>query len=434
MEIINRTPVSATQPDTVAVPTSQTRSLPFLIGLGLFGLGLTATLNILDPFIYTEKVRLLAPPALKNSTLSLITITTLVVAFFVQPLVGQWSDRSRTRWGRRFPFLLAGVIGLTLALVLVVSAESLWLLLLAVALVSLSSNTIQGPWQALVPDRVPATQHGTMAGLKTVLESIGVVIGVGLAGFTLARGYLWAAPLAVIGLLWLILWLTSRLLQTPAAEIFSTRLDSPLALLKLNLSHLPPAFPWWMANRLLFWAAAVSVRTFLLNYLEDVLGLSPAETQALSSQVILVLGAGIFLLVLPAGVIADRVGRRPLLVIAGLLAAVGAVLFIFVRDVNLLFVAGGFIAAGAGIFASASWALATDIVPQGEGALYLGLANIATVVGSITGRLGGPLIDGLNSLTATTTVGYLAVFGLAALFFVGSSAVVLKIQERKEGN
>lgn len=434
MEIINRTPVAVTQPDTAAVLALETRSLPFLIGLGLFGLGLTAALNILDPFIYTEKVRMLAPPALKNSTLSLITITTLVVAFFVQPLVGQWSDRSQTRWGRRFPFLLAGVIGLSLALILVVSAESLWLLLVAVALVSLSSNTVQGPWQALVPDRVPAAQHGTMAGLKTVLESIGVVIGVGLAGFTLARGNLWAAPLAMIGLLWLILWLTSRLLQTPAAEIFSARLDSPLALLKFNLSHLPPAFPWWMANRLLFWAAAISIRTFLLNYMEDVLGLSPAETQALSSQVILVLGAGVFLLVLPAGAIADRVGRRPLLVIAGLLAAVGAVLFIVTRDVNLLFVAGGFIAAGAGIFASASWALATDIVPKDEGALYLGLANIATVIGSITGRLGGPLIDGLNTLTGTTTVGYLVVFGLAALFFVGSSVVVLKIEERKEGN
>jgi MFS family permease len=185
-----------------------------------------------------------------------------------------------------------------------------------------------------------------------------------------------------------------------------------------------------MVNRLLFWAAAISIRTFLLNYMEDVLGLSPAETQALSSQVILVLGAGVFLLVLPAGAIADRIGRRPLLVLAGLLATVGAVLFIFARDVNWLFVAGGLIAAGAGIFASASWALATDIVPKSEGALYLGLANAATVLGSIAGRLGGPLIDGVNGLTHTTTVGYLVVFGLAALFFMGSSLVVLKIRER----
>jgi MFS family permease len=430
MEITSQELQNRVQLDT---PSSlETRSLPFLVGLGLFGLGLTATLNILDPFMYTEKVRLLAPPALKNSTLSLITITSLVVALFAQPLVGQWSDRSRTRWGRRAPFLLAGVIGLTLALALVVAAHNLWLLLLAVILISLSSNMIQGPWQALVPDRVPVLQHGTMAGLKTVLEATGAVIGVGLAGLTLAQGNLWAAPLAVLGLLWLILWLTLQALrQGPATNAAppSSTFENPLALFKLNLSHLPPALPWWMANRFLFWAAAVSMRTFLLNYLQDVLNLSPAETQALSSRIILLLGAGVFLLVLPAGAVADRIGRRPLLITAGLLAAAGAMLFIFLRDVNLLFLAGGLLAAGAGIFTSASWALATDIVPKGEGALYLGLANAATVLGSISGRLGGPVIDGLNGLTGTTTAGYMVVFGLAVLFFAGSSLAVLKIQE-----
>lgn len=426
-------PKSEIQVDVVSAPSLETRSLPFLVGLGLFGLGLTAALNILDPFIYTEKVRLLAPPALKNSTLSLITITSLVVALFAQPLIGQWSDRSQTRWGRRVPFLLAGVIGLTLALTLVVGAHNLWLLLLAVILISLSSNTVQGPWQALVPDRVPVSQHGTMAGLKTVLEATGAVIGVGLAGVTLAQGNLWAAPLAVVGLLWLILWLTLQTLrQGPAASVAppSPTFENPFALFRLNLSHLPPALPWWMANRFLFWAAAISMRTFLLNYMQDVLNLSPAETQALSSRIILLLGAGVFLLVLPAGALADRIGRRPLLVAAGLLAAAGAVLFIFLRDVNLLFLAGGLLAVGAGIFTSASWALATDIVPKEEGALYLGLANVATVLGSIHGRLGGPVIDGLNGLTGTTTAGYMVVFGLAVLFFVGSSVAVLKIKEK----
>lgn len=433
MEITHQTPPIQAQTEIDRVPGLGTRSLPILIGLGLFGLGLAATGNILDPFIYNEKVRLLAPPALKNSTLSLITITSLLVALFVQPLVGRWSDRSQTRWGRRAPFLLAGLVGLSLGLAIVVEAQSLWLLLLAVVLVSTSSNTIQGPWQALVPDRVPVSQHGTMAGIKTVLEATGSVMGVGLAGLTLAQGHLWAAPLTILALLWFIFWLTLQTLrQGPAAAVTppSTPFDSPLALFKLRLSHLPPGLPWWMANRFLFWAAAISIRTFLLNYLQDVLNLSPAETQALSSRIILLLGAGIFLLVLPAGAIADRIGRRPLLLVAGLLAALGAVVFIFLRDVHWLFLAGGLIAAGAGIFTSASWALATDIVPKGEGALYLGLANAATVLGSISGRLGGPVIDGMNELTGTSTAGYMVVFGLAALFFLGSSVAVLKIKER----
>ena len=356
------------------------------------------------------------------------------MALVVQPFVGRWSDRARSRWGKRAPFLIGGVIGLSLALGLVVAATDLWLLIVAVICVSASSNTIQGPWQALVPDRVPVSQHGTMAGIKTLLEAMGVVVGVTLVGITVAQGNLWAAPLVVMGLLWLILGVTlSTLRQSPALTESPSwaKPQSLFALLKVNISHLPPAFPWWMLNRFLFWVAAIAIRTFLLNYMEDVLNLSLAEAEALSSRISLLLGIGVILLVLPAGAVADRIGRRPLLITAGLLAATGAVLFIFLRDLNLLFIAGGLIASGAGIFASASWALATDIVPKNEGALYLGLANAATVLGSISGRLGGPLIDGLNQLTHTTTMGYLVIFGLAALFFVGSSATVLKIREVK---
>jgi hypothetical protein len=95
----------------------------------------------------------------------------------------------------------------------------------------------------------------------------------------------------------------------------------------------------------------------------------------------------------------------------------------------LLFVAGGLIAVGAGIFASASWALATDLAPTGEGAQYLGLANVATVLGSIGGRLGGPLIDGVNQLAGSVALGYTVVFAIAALFFAGSSLAVLMITE-----
>ena len=168
----------------------------------------------------------------------------------------------------------------------------------------------------------------------------------------------------------------------------------------------------------------------MLNYMEDVLSLSLAEAQALSGRLVVVLLLGVLLLTLPAGVVADRIGRRPLLIAAGFMAAAGAVLFLFLRDINLLFVAGGLIAVAAGIFASASWALATDLVPGAEGAQYLALANAATVLGSIGGRLGGPLIDGVNHLSGTLTIGYLLVFALAALFFAGSSGVVLKIPEK----
>ncbi len=422
-------------------PVSEKRTLPFLMVIGLFGLGLGFTLNVLDPFLYTQKSRLLAPPELKNTVLSFITIMSLLVALGVQPLVGRWSDQTHSRWGKRAPYLTGGAIGLAFALFFIVVADRLWLLVLAAMLASASSNTTQGAWQALIPDRVPEQQHGTAAGVKTILEMIGVIAGVAVVGSALGQGQLWAAPLAAASLFFVILLITLATLRKSsplvAREIVFEQNESkpPVANSRFAarsffysiMRNMPPTFPWWMLNRFLFWSAAISIRTFMLNYMEDVLGMSLTEAQALSSRLFIVLGIGVFLLALPAGAIADRVGRRPLLVAAGLMAAGGTTLFVLTREIPMLFVAGAFIAGGAGIFASASWALATDLAPATEGALYLALANGATVVGSIGGRLGGPLIDGLNYLSQSHTVGYTVVFGLAALFFVGSSGVVFKM-------
>jgi MFS family permease len=426
-------------------PAQKNRSIPFLIVVGLFGLGLGFLLNTLDPFIYTEKVRLLAPPSLKNTALSFITIITLIVALVTQPLIGRRSDRTRSRWGRRAPYLSGGVVSLSFSLVLLVATDNWWLFTGAAMLIAISSNTVQGAWQALIPDQVPESQHGTAAGIKTLLEIIGVIAGVTLVGESLARGNLWTAPLTATGLFWGILLITLSTLsqsadrrgsEPPLGDRLASQhqdegLNTSTPLAKLLFIHslirAVPGFSWWMLNRFLFWSAAIAIRTFSLNYMEDVLSLTPAEAQVLSSRLFLLMGIGVFLLTLPAGALADRIGRQPLLLVAGLMAAGGATFLILVRNPNLLFVAVGLIGSGAGIFASTNWALATDLVPKNQGALYLGLANGATVVGSIGGRLGGPLIDGVNQLSGTITTGYLVVFGIAILFFVGSSAVVLKI-------
>jgi MFS family permease len=396
----------------------------------MFGLAIGFGISMLDPFIYTEKIRLLAPPGFKNTALGLVTIITLLVALLAQPLMGRRSDQTRSRWGKRAPYLAAGSIGICLSLALLILSNNLWLFILAAMLVSACSNTTQVAWQALIPDHVPESQRGTAAGIKTLWELVGAVSGVGLAGFMLAQGNLWGTPLAAMSLYLTILIITLLALRRttgPIALPAVLSFQNPFSALAASVRRAPPAFLWWMLNRFLFWSSAIAVRTFLLNYLEDVLGLSWAEAQTLSSHLFILLGVGVFILALPAGAIADRIGRRPIVLLAGWMAAAGVVLFMVWRDLNLLFIAGGLIAGGAGIFAGASWALATDLAPKDEGALYLALANTATALGSIGGRLGGPLIDGVNQLLGTTTSGYLVVYSIAALFFAGSSLIVFKI-------
>lgn len=413
-----------------------TRSLPFLIIITLFGLGLGFIVSSLDPIIYTEKVRQIAPPGLKNTALSFITIMALLVALIAQPLIGHWSDRTESRWGPRIPFLTGGVVGLNLALALLALTESLWLLVIAAMLISAFSNTVQGPWQALVPDTVPKNQHGLAAGIKTLLEAVGAISGVAIVTLSVARGQLWLSLLAAAALFWVILLPTLFTLWRVDGQGSQHRQPSQPSLPAdyFSLSRLTaifretPIFFWWIVNRLLFWSAGIGVRTFLLNYMEDVLNLPLANIEKVINNGWLIIGGGVaLLLVLLAGVMADRLGRRPLLIAAGALAASGSLLLIFVRDVTGLLAATTLVVGGASIFISASWALATDLTPQAQGALYLGIANGATVIGSISGRLGGPLIDGVNQLTHTTHLGYSLVFGIAALCFAGSSLVVAKI-------
>ena len=87
---------------------------------------------------------------------------------------------------------------------------------------------------------------------------------------------------------------------------------------------------------------------------------------------------------------------------------------------------------GIGAFLSANWALATDIVPRGEEARYLGIANIATCIGSGVARLlGGVLIDPINSLLGSSSMGYLSLFILATLCFLASALVIIPLPNKR---
>ncbi len=99
----------------------------------------------------------------------------------------------------------------------------------------------------------------------------------------------------------------------------------------------------------------------------------------------------------------------------------------------MITLAGAVVGMGVGTFLSASWALATDIVPREEAARYLGIANIATCIGSGVARLlGGVLIDPINRALGSSTSGYLFLFGLATTFFFVSVLVLNSITKSSE--
>jgi MFS family permease len=153
---------------------------------------------------------------------------------------------------------------------------------------------------------------------------------------------------------------------------------------------------------------------------------NPAEV---TGNLLAMIGLPLTLLVFPAGLLSDRLGRRRLNLLAGAVIAPAIFLLIFARSVTTLLIFGGIIGAGVGIFLSANWALATDLIPQEEAGKYLGLANLATAGSGAVGRLAGPLIDGVNALRPGAYLGYPALFILASLSVLVGTLLVLRIHE-----
>jgi len=76
----------------------------------------------------------------------------LVIAMLVQPAMGLLSDRIPSRFGRRRPFIFAGVLLDLVFLVCVALAFNYWILLIAVLLLQFSSNISHGAVQGLIPE------------------------------------------------------------------------------------------------------------------------------------------------------------------------------------------------------------------------------------------------------------------------------------------
>ena len=414
-----------------------------MLVISLLGFGLTFSSNIQDPPLMTFKVRQLAPN-LPNTTLGILGFIGLLVAMAVQPIVGVFSDRAKTKLGRRLPFIIGGAFLIAASLFLLALAPNLWVLLMGVIFIQFSSNILQGPWQALIPDLVPESQHGQAVGLKSVMDIIATVVAGAVAGILLGNTgqklfgdyaiYVTAAAPVVIFILFVTLtaiWAREQPGATNEAIASRSIGEALKNAFYVNFRE-NPIFGWWFANRILFWGAFIAINAFLINYLVDVIRMSQEDAQSFYGTIKVILGVALILMALASGWLSDKFGRKPVMLIAGLVAFVGAALLLFVRDRTLIIVAGGIIGMGIGAFLTANWALATDIVPQAEAARYLGIANIATCIGSGVARLlGGVLIDPINKLLGSSSLGYLSLFILATLCFLASALVIIPLPNKR---
>jgi len=84
-------------------------SFPRLLAISAFAFALTTLSNTLEPAVLGHKVLELVPER-RNTALGFTTFAGLIVAVLWQPIIGVFSDRTRSPVGRRLPYFAAGTL------------------------------------------------------------------------------------------------------------------------------------------------------------------------------------------------------------------------------------------------------------------------------------------------------------------------------------
>ncbi|MEA3335066.1 MAG: MFS transporter [Chloroflexota bacterium] len=379
----------------------------------------------------------LVPEAFKNTFLGVLTFAGLIMAMLTQPIAGAISDRSGLfgRFGKRRPWMVLGTGADLIFLLLLGLATQFWWLLLAYVGLQIASSFAEASLQGLLPDLVPNEQRGRGSGYKNAAQIAGFVAGVGIGGFLAGRGQIREALLATgIILVGTTAWTSLGVHEEPVARARTKSLSMAAALRTLFIDSFridqgaAPGYLRLLAGRGLLMAGFFALQGFAQYFVADVM---PVENPAATTAFLMaVMGAAIFLLAVPTGVLADRYGRRPLNLVSGLLGAAAALSLVFVGNVAQLIIAGGFVGASAGIFLSVNWAWAADLVPPDEAGRYLGLGNLATAGASAFSRLfAGPIIDAGNALQIG--LGYHVLFGILAVGMVAGTYLLAGVPETR---
>lgn len=366
-----------------------------------------------------------------------------------------------------------------------------WVLFFLLLLMMVAANTAHGAVQGLIPDLVPEEQRGRYSGVKALLEvPIPLIIVSFTIGRLIANGQMWAAlfvcmaillvtmlitmlapekpliekpaPLdwmpfvrlvlmtalftvVILGMGWLVNTLGSQV--NPASNASFMISMGLLGLIAMGIAVAVgvyfsvrlsigseakdnPNFTWWVVNRLAFLVGSTNLASFAVYFLQGRMGIERELAAKPASQLLLIVGVFILFLALPSGWLADKFGRKPLVAISGIVAALGTLVLILAPNMTVIYAGGVLVGAGTGLFYAANWALGTDLVPKEQAGRYLGISNLAGAgAGAVGAYIGGPIADSFTlNLPTLPGIGYVVLFAIYGMLFLFSVLALTKIK------
>lgn len=312
-----------------------------------------------------------------------LTIVATIGAFcsmLAQPIAGQISDRTRSRFGRRAPWIFIGSLAGGLALVGLAFANSLVGVIIAWSLVQITYNIAQGPLSAVMPDRVPLNRRGTFAALSGIGLMVGAIGGQIVGSMflgSIAAGYVTFAVFSLVILTLFMIFNPDYSSKELEREPF--KLGDFLRTFWVNpIKH--PDFFWAFTGRLLLYTGYFAVVGFQFYLLTDYFGVEkPGEVIPMLGLISL---AGILIATAVSGPLSDKLGRRKVFVFVSSIVTGIAFLLPWVwPDLTAWMIMTFISGLGFGMFQAVDTALMSEVLPSAKSfAKDLGVVNIAATL------------------------------------------------------
>jgi MFS family permease len=323
--------------------------------------------------------RLLAEGSTDATRLGLVTLVAIAIAALLQPVAGWISDRVG-----RFPVIGAGTV-MTVSGLAVLLAPGGAVAGTVVALAGVS--VAQAGQQALLPDRVDVAWRGRAGGLKSAFDVAGA-----FAGFVVLAALLSAGQTALAAGALAVALIAGATLTRVLVRSAKSPAPPPDRLQELaagaTLARL-------VAARFLFLLGIYTVGRFLLLFLAERLDLG-ADASGGAGMILALLALVTVAASIPSGWLADRAGRKPLMLGGGAIGAIGIGLLPAAGSLEAVLVFGALMAVGSAAFGSASWAMLADLTRSAHAGRLMGLANLGTAGAAAAAGLFGFAIDGMG--------------------------------------
>ncbi len=418
----------------VSTPTSKL-SLPALILTSTFALGVNIVWLSYNIFILPVQVQTVSSESTKGIVLGTLVGVAIGIAVIVNIVAGILSDHSSSRFGRRRPMLLWGMV-LTLPFILLPVFLPLTLTVVIASYLGMQvfTNVAAGAWQPTLADFVPVEQRGISAGIKGVFTLLGAAIGVGVITALFAAS-LQAVAYILIAALYLLMTLVNVVAMspydTPMRDMPPIRLGAAIVeTFRVQRRVGMASFWWFVLGSFLIYMGVSGFQFFGVYYLEGILHITNPDALAHAVQITGLLNLVVSVIfALVAGMLSDKLGRRNIIIVSVLVASAIGIFFPFARSLAIFLAFSAFYGAANGVILSVDTALTSDLVPIDEAGKYMAYANLA--VGVANGV--APPIFGLilNFQGAPTLTSFIIFFVVSAVFFVASSIVMaLKVPDR----